>query len=87
MSGAEPDRCVAPPTPDRTRRLGPARRMPESALLIARGRRLDAAGLRLRAGKGLEFNVAAEAAARAPDPRDSRRESLLADGVRLALGR
>ena len=31
-----------------------------------------AAGLRLRAGKGLEFNVAAEAAARALDPRESR---------------
>ena len=31
-----------------------------------------AAGLRLGAGKGLEFNVAAKAAARAPDPRESR---------------
>ena len=31
-----------------------------------------AAGLRLGAGKGLEFNVAAEAAARAQDPRESR---------------
>ena len=30
-----------------------------------------AAGLRLGAGKGLEFNVVAEATARAPDPRES----------------
>ena len=71
-SGAGQDRCVAPPAPDR--RLGPARRVPESALWIAGPDGRMAAGLRLGAGKGLEFkfNVAAEAAARAPDPRESR---------------
>ena len=61
---------MAPPAPDR--RLGPARRVPESALWIAGPDGRMAAGLRLGAGKGLEFNVAAEAAARAPDPRESR---------------
>ena len=43
----------------------------ESALRIAGPDGRMAAGLRLGAGKGLEFNVAAEAAARAPDPRES----------------
>ena len=56
---------MAPPAPDR--RLGPARRVPESALWIAGPDGRLAAGLRLGAGKGLEFNVAAEAAARAQD--------------------
>ena len=43
----------------------------ESTLRIAGPDGRMAAGLRLGAGKGLEFNVAAEAAARAPDLRES----------------
>ena len=56
---------VAPPAPDRG--LGPTRLVPESALRIAVPDGRMAAGLQLRAGKGLEFNVGAEATARAPD--------------------
>ena len=68
---------MAPPTPDRTRRLGPARRVPESALWIARapatvGWRPDSDSERVTVRGWTEFNVAAEAAARAQDPRESR---------------
>ena len=43
----------------------------ESALRIAVPDGRMAAGLQLGAGKGLEFNVGAEATARAPDPWES----------------
>ena len=52
MGGAEPDRCVAPPTPDRTRRLGPARRVPEFTLWIARARLSGGGRTPTRSGKG-----------------------------------
>ena len=60
---------MALPAPDR--RLGPTRRVPESALRIAVPDGRKAARIQLGAGKGLEFNVGAEATARAPDLRES----------------
>ena len=49
---------MAPPASDQ--RLGPTRRVPESALRIAVPDGRMAAGLQLGAGKGLEFNVGDE---------------------------